>query len=120
MLRVMFKSYKMRKNSLSIKALVLALYLLFLQYFATLSVTSPSSHKKLESSLVCCKLYIVFNSGGSCLWLQSCSSPTRFCDLFFFEFFIMLIFFIIVHNLFTNAPAYVATKTNFPILLALN
>ena len=26
------------------------LYLLFLQYFATLSVTSPSSHKKLEES----------------------------------------------------------------------
>ena len=32
--------------------LVLALYLLFLQYFATLSVTSPSSHKKLKPPLV--------------------------------------------------------------------
>ena len=31
--------------------LVLVLYLLFLQYFATLSVTIPSSHKKLESPL---------------------------------------------------------------------
>ena len=27
------------------------LYLLFLQYFATLSVTSPSSHKNVESLL---------------------------------------------------------------------
>ena len=32
-------------------SLVLELYLLFLQYFATLSVTSPSSHEKLESPL---------------------------------------------------------------------
>ena len=32
-------------------SLVLVLYLLFLQYFATLSATSLSSHKKLESPL---------------------------------------------------------------------
>ena len=32
-------------------SLVLYLHVLFLQYFATLSVTNPSSHKKLEAQL---------------------------------------------------------------------
>ena len=42
--------------------------------------------------------------------------PTRFCDLLFFQIFCN----VIVHNLFTNAPASVAEKTNFPVLLVLN
>ena len=47
--------------------------------------------------------------------------PTRFCDLFFVRIFYVNTFYnVIVHTLFTNAPVYVAEKTNFPILLAIN
>ena len=48
--------------------------------------------------------------------------PTRFCDLFFFRIFynVNIFYYVIVHTLFTNALVYVAEKTNFPILLALN
>ena len=50
------------------------------------------------------------------------AAPTRFCDLFFFRIFdnINISHNVIVHTLFTNAPVYVAEKTNFLILLALN
>ena len=46
--------------------------------------------------------------------------PTRFCDLFFFSNNVNISHNVIVHTLFTNAPVYVAEKTNFPMLLALN
>ena len=65
---------------------------------------------------------LTFGSGGSCLWAAELQPPTRFCDLFFFRILynINIFYNVIVHTLFTNAPVYVAEKTNFPILLALN
>ena len=67
---------------------------------------------------------------GSVDWISSlqwrlvpmgCSPPTRFYDIFFSNFYNVDIFYnVIVHDLFTNAPVYVAEKTNCPILLALN
>ena len=45
-------------------SLVLVLYLLFLQYFATLSVTSPSSHKKLESPVIALSSTFTFLKSG--------------------------------------------------------
>ena len=48
--------------------------------------------------------------------------PHAFLDLFFFRTFnnVNIFYNVIVHTLFPNAPVYVAEKTNFPILLALN
>ena len=46
--------------------------------------------------------------------------PTHFCDLFFQIFMLKIFCNVIVHTVFTDAPVYVAEKTNFPILLALN
>ena len=67
-----------------------------------------------NSCLICdACLLVVVSSGGSCPWA---AAPTRFCDLFFFRIFYSVnIFYVIVHTLFTNAPVYVAEKTNFPI-----
>ena len=61
-------------------------------------------------------------SGGSCPWAAGLQPPTCFCDLFFFRILynVNIFYNVIVHTLFTNVPVYVAEKTNFPILLALN
>ena len=52
--------------------------------------------------------------------LQDCSPPRVFTIWFFRIFYNVNIFCnVVVHTLFTNAPVYVAEKTNFPVLLAL-
>ena len=73
--------------------------------------------------VICCSDDRLLSSGGgSCLWAAELQPPTRFCDLFFFQIFdnVNISHNVIVHTLFTNAPVYVAEKTNFSILLALN
>ena len=52
---------------------------------------------------------------------RAAAPPRVFVIAFFRIFYDVNIFYnVIVYTLFTNAPAYVATKTNFLILLALN
>ena len=53
---------------------------------------------------------------------RAAASPRVFVICFFFRIFdnVNISHNVIVHTLFTNAPVYVAEKTNFPILLALN
>ena len=76
----------------------------------------------LYGVICCCDDRLLSSSGGSCIWAAELQPPTRFCDLFFFRIFdnVNISHNVIVHTLFTNAPVYVAEKTNFPILLALN
>ena len=54
--------------------------------------------------------------------MQIYSPPTHFYDLFFVRIFynVNIFYNVIVHTLFTNAPVYVAEKTDFLILLAVN
>ena len=52
--------------------------------------------------------------------LQSYSPHAFLCSVFFRIFYVIIFYNVIVHTLFTNAPVYVAEKTNFPVLLALN
>ena len=46
----------------------------------------------LYGVICCCDNRFLSCSGGSCLWAAELQPPTRFCDLFFFEFLIVLIF----------------------------
>ena len=52
---------------------------------------------------------------------RAAAPPHVFLICFFRIFYnVNIFYYVIVHTLFTNAPAYVAEKTNFPILLALS
>ena len=70
----------------------------------------------------CCEDRLLSSSGGSCLWAAELQTPQRVFVICFFRIFdsVNISHNVIVHTLFTNAPVYVAEKTNFPILLALN
>ena len=50
------------------------------------------------------------------------AAPSRVFMIYFFQIFynVDIFYDVIVDTLFTNAPVYVAEKTNFPILLTLN
>ena len=75
----------------------------------------------LYGVICCCDDRLLSSSGGSCLGLQSCSPPRVFMICFFRIFDnVNISHNVIVHTLFTNAPVYVAEKTNLPILLALH
>ena len=69
------------------------------------------------------KVYVGMNSFdlftvAACAY--GCSPPRIFVICVFRIFYNVNIFCnVIVHNLFINAPVYVAEKTNFPVLLAL-